>query len=76
MATVFSPPVWLGGQCGLQQSRGGAGSDHILVGRVGQVDSLHSDLWRGGDVTGETLPQTEVSEPELFMYNVIMMSQL
>lgn len=54
--------VFSGGWRGFQQPGGGAGGDHILVGGVGQVDSLHSYLWRGGDDTGETLPQTEVSQ--------------
>lgn len=50
-----------GGRGGVKQPGGGAGGDHVLVGGVGQVDGLHSGLWRGSDVTGETLPQTEVS---------------
>lgn len=53
--------VLSGGRCRLQQSGGGAGGDHVLVGRVGQVDGLHSHLWRRSDDAGETLPQTEVS---------------
>lgn len=53
--------VCSGGWRGIQQSGGRTGGDHVLVGRVGQVDSLHSHMWRGSDDTGETLPQTEVS---------------
>lgn len=52
--------VYSGRWCGIQQSGGGTGSDHLLVGRVGQVDSLHAHMWRWSDDTGETLPQTEV----------------
>lgn len=52
-----------GGRRGFQQSGGGAGSNHVLVGGVGQVDSMYSYLWRRSDDTGETLPQTKVSQP-------------
>lgn len=57
----FFGVYFLGGCCRLQQSGGGAGGDYVLVGRVGQVDGLHSHLWRRCDDTGETLPQAEVS---------------
>lgn len=53
--------VLSGGCCRVQQSGRGAGGDHVLVGRVGQVDGLHSHLWRRSDDAGETLPQAEVS---------------
>lgn len=53
--------VCSGGWCGFQQSWGRTGGDHLLVGRVGQVDSLHSFMRRRSDDAGETLPQTEVS---------------
>lgn len=56
--------VYSGGWCGIQQSGGGTGSDHVLVGRVGQVDSVHAHVWRRSDDTGETLPQTEVGLSE------------
>lgn len=54
--------VCVGGRSGLQQSGGAARGDHVLVGGMGQVDSMHSYLWRRSDVTGASLPQTEVSQ--------------
>lgn len=56
--------VCVGGRSGLQQSGGAARGDHVLVGGMGQVDSVHSYLWRRSDVTGASLPQTEVSQSE------------
>lgn len=53
--------VFSGGRCCLQQSGGGAGGDYVLVGRMGQVDGLHSHLWRRSHDAGATLPQAEVS---------------
>lgn len=60
-----------GGGRGVQQSGGGAGGDHVLVGWVGQVDGLHSYLWRRSDVTGETLPQTEVRQSHKNMHRFV-----
>lgn len=60
-------PVGAGGGRGLQQPGGGAGGDHVLVGRVGQVDGLHSDLRRRSHVPGETLPEAEVSGSGCFV---------
>lgn len=53
--------IFLGRRRRLQQPGGGAGGDHVLVGGVGQVDSLHAHLRRWRDDAGEALPQTEVS---------------
>lgn len=61
---LFSIPellfVFLAGCSGVQQSGGGARGDYVLVGRVGKVDGLHQDVWRGGHVPGATLPQAKV----------------
>lgn len=54
--------VFLGRRRRHQQPGGGAGGDHVLVGGVGQVDSLHAHLRRWRDDAGEALPQTEVSQ--------------
>lgn len=53
--------VRTGGRRGIKQSGRGVGGDHILVGGVGQVDSLHPNLWGRSYVAGATLSQTEVS---------------